>query len=171
MASIALRLPSPLIETVKRGDAVLFLGAGASYGAKRSDGNTIPLGAGLRDLLCDRFLDGLCKDRSLDEVASLAENSFGTGEVSSFVSKSLADFEPPPPHRLLPTFRWKAVFGTNYDLLVEDAYNATQNPLQALKPFYRETGIETELATEPRRVCRGLFGLSHAAIGRCSIMA
>jgi TfoX/Sxy family transcriptional regulator of competence genes len=24
---------------------------------------------------------------------------------------------------------------------------------------------------EPRRVCRRLFGLSHAAIGRCSIMA
>ena len=65
-------IPAPLAEAMKRGDAVLFLGAGASFGAKHIDGRIMPLGNALRDLVCDRFLYGTCKDRSLDEVASLA---------------------------------------------------------------------------------------------------
>jgi hypothetical protein len=140
-------IPPALAEAVKRGEAILFLGAGASFGAEHPDGRQMPLGGALKDLICDRFLSGLCKDRALDEVASLAENSAGRGEVDQFIATSVRGFSPPAQHRLVPAFRWKAVFGTNYDLLLEEAYALCDKPLQTLKPFYRDGGIERELAT------------------------
>jgi len=139
-------IPASLAEAMKRGEAVLFLGAGASFGATRADGQVMPLGNALRDLVCDRFLAGTCKDRSLDEVASLAETTVGRAELDQFVANAVRGFEPTPAHLLLPKFRWKAVFGTNYDLLVEAGWGATPS-LQTLKPIFRDTGIERELAT------------------------
>ncbi len=137
-------IPAPLAEAMKRGDAVLFLGAGASFGAQHADGRLMPLGNALRDLLCDKFLGGTCKDRSLDEVASLAENSAGRAEMDHYVANSVRDFRPTPAFFRLPTFRWKAIFGTNYDLLVEAGWGP--NALQTLKPLFRDTGIEKELS-------------------------
>ena len=131
---------------MKRGEAVLFLGAGASFGAKRAGDEVMPLGDTLRDLVCDRFLASTCKDRSIDEVASLAETTAGRAELDQFVANAVRGFEPTSAHLLLPKFRWKAVFGTNYDLLVEAGWNAT-TPLQTLKPIFRDTGIERDLAT------------------------
>lgn len=142
----ASEIPASLAEAMKRGEAVLFLGAGASFGATRADGQIMPLGNALRDLVCDRFLAGTCKDRSLDEVATLAETTVGRAELDQFVANAVRGFEPTPAHLLLPKFRWKAVFGTNYDLLVEAGWVATP-PLQTLKPIFRDTGIERELAT------------------------
>jgi hypothetical protein len=138
-------IPGPLAEAMRRGDAVLFLGAGASFGSKHTDGRVLPLGNALRDLVCDRFLNGTCKDRSLDEVASLAENSAGRAELDHFVANAVRDFQPTPAHLRLPKFRWKAVFGTNYDLLVEAGWAAAES-LQTLKPLFRDTGIERELS-------------------------
>lgn len=139
-------IPASLAEAMKRGEAVLFLGAGASFGARRADDDVMPLGDALRDLVCDRFLASTCKDRSLDEVASLAEATAGRAELDQFVANAVRGFEPTPAHLLLPKFRWKAVFGTNYDLLVEAGWDAT-TPLQTLKPIFRDTGIERDLAT------------------------
>lgn len=138
-------IPASLAEAMKRGEAVLFLGAGASFGATRADGQVMPLGNALRDMVCDRFLAGTCKDRSLDEVATLAETTVGRPELDQFVANAVRGFEPTPAHLLLPKFRWKAVFGTNYDLLVEAGWGATP-PLQTLKPIFRDTSIERELA-------------------------
>jgi hypothetical protein len=134
---------------MKRGDAVLFLGAGASYGTKHDDGRTMPLGVALKDLICDRFLAGKCKERGLDEVASLAENSAGRGDMDGFVAQAVRGFEPGIAHKLIPSFRWRAIFGTNYDLLVETAFEQADDPLQTLKAFYRDGAIERELATSP----------------------
>jgi hypothetical protein len=39
---------------------------------------------------------------------------------------------------LLPTFRWKSLVTTNYDLLIEDAYKAHNNPIQRIVPFIRD---------------------------------
>jgi hypothetical protein len=58
-------LPSPLLEAVKDQRAILFLGAGASRDSAHPTGSKIPNGNDLRDLICDKFLDGKYTDRTL----------------------------------------------------------------------------------------------------------
>ncbi len=53
----------PFLETqIREGKVVLALGSGASYDAKDKNGKRPPMGNGLRDLLCDKFLGGNYKD-------------------------------------------------------------------------------------------------------------
>lgn len=67
-----MELPPILVDFITEGQAILFLGAGASYGAKHPSGNRIPSGEVLKDLLSDQFLGGEFKDRALAQVAELA---------------------------------------------------------------------------------------------------
>ncbi len=50
-------LPKTLLDSIQHGNSVLFLGAGASYGAIHPDARTIPSGQQLADLLATKFLD------------------------------------------------------------------------------------------------------------------
>jgi hypothetical protein len=48
-------IPPPLFEAIKEQRAVLFLGAGASKGAKHPTHIPIPQGDELRNLICEKF--------------------------------------------------------------------------------------------------------------------
>src|SRR6266481_5256626 len=119
---MAVELPQALIDAVKEERAVLFLGAGASKGAAHPNNLAIPDGDGLRDFLCDRFFAGSLKKRSLPQVTDLAINERGFREVQSTIGSLLRPFEPADFHRLIPTFRWRAIVTTNVDLIVQRAY-------------------------------------------------
>lgn len=123
-----------LIETITRGDAVLFLGAGASMGARGKGGEQAPSGNALRDLLADRFLGGALKDKPLSQVAELAKNEAGLPEVQALVASVFNELQPAPFHLLIPTFRWYAVVTTNFDLVLERAYGQCPSPEQKLSP-------------------------------------
>lgn len=45
-----------LAEIVRSGKAVLFLGAGGSFGSKNAKGAKLPLGADLKELIATKFL-------------------------------------------------------------------------------------------------------------------
>ena len=51
-------LPANLINAIRDQRAVLFLGAGANHQATHPAGEIIPQGNALRDMICDKFLDG-----------------------------------------------------------------------------------------------------------------
>jgi hypothetical protein len=51
-----MNIPAELVDAVSEGRAVLFLGAGASRGAKDEKGNDIPTATGLAELIVNRFL-------------------------------------------------------------------------------------------------------------------
>jgi hypothetical protein len=123
-------LPTSLVNAVEEQNAVLFLGAGASYGAGHPQGKTIPSGLALRDLLSDRFLGGALKDRSLAAVAEFAANETSLGTAQQFVRDLFEPFGPATFHKFLPTFRWKAIATTNYDLIVERSYREVSDRLQ-----------------------------------------
>ena len=112
-------LPGALVDAVREARAVLFLGAGASRGAVHQPQEEVPDGNQLRDLICDRFLNGEMKSASLLECSDYAIDSHDLGTFQQFIRDRFIGFQPAAFHKLIPTFNWVAIFTTNYDLLIE----------------------------------------------------
>lgn len=139
-------IPANLLQSVASESAVLFLGAGASYGASHPRGERIPSGETLRDRLSDRFLGGELKSRSLAEVAELAASESDLVAVQSFIKDIFKDFGPAPFHSLIPTFRWHGIASTNFDLILETIYDPVNKPSQQLVTFVKNgQRVETEM--------------------------
>jgi len=147
---MTIEIPPALVSAMTEQRAVLFLGAGASIGAVHPRGEKIPTGIELRDRLCDRFLAGKLKHRSLSEVTEFAVNETSLDEVQVFVADVFKDFRAAEFHKLIPAFRWHAIVTTNIDLIIESAYDETSDRLQQLIPFFKNGQfVETELKKFP----------------------
>lgn len=116
-------LPQILVNAIREQRAILFLGAGASFGAQHPKKERIPLGDALRDLISDKFLNGELKSKSLASVAAMAANDHGLNRLQEYIRNLFLPFEPADFHQLIPQFRWKAIVTTNFDLLIEKAYD------------------------------------------------
>lgn len=146
-------LPPHLVTAVQGQSAVLFLGAAASYGAGHPKGEKI-LGADqLRNLIADQFLGGNLKDKPLSAVAEYAISEASLPTVQQFIRELLLEFTPAKFHLLIPRFRWHGLATTNYDLIIDKAYDPANSPLQTLVPFIKN-GQQVE--TETKRVIDGL---------------
>lgn len=124
--------PKPLIDAVIEQRAILFLGAGASLGAKHPEGKEMPQGNQLRDLINDKFLRGELDREPLQAVAALAGSEAGLDVFQAYLRELFLPFEPAEFHQLIPSFRWRAIATTNFDLIVERAYKSAKYPLQNL---------------------------------------
>ena len=123
-------LSASLLNAVREQRAILFLGSGASHGAKAPSGQVIPQGNALRDKLCDRFLGGELKDKPLLTVASIAASEAGLIQMQKYIADLFEPYRPGEFHLLVPSFRWRAIATTNYDLIIERAYEGCRKPLQ-----------------------------------------
>ena len=72
-------LPKNLIDQVRQGRAVLFLGAGASLGARTADDNVPPLGDELRNRIAEQFLK---QDYSSENLAWVSELAISATDFS-----------------------------------------------------------------------------------------
>lgn len=132
-------IPNLLIESVKAQRCVIFLGAGASKEAKNAKGETPPDANQLRDILAKRFFNKEMKNRDVMAVAEMAIAASGSAaQVYEEVRRAFSEFEPQAAHKLLPSFHWRAIATTNYDLIVEGAYKAVSNKVQQLIPFVKD---------------------------------
>src|SRR3989442_830537 len=131
-------IPASLLDGIRSGQVVLFLGAGASWGAVSDNGTKIPTGLALAEALSKRFLGGEDADRPLAVVAELAVSENDLLTVQSFIHELFSHFHPAAFHKLISTFRWSAIVTTNYDLIVEEAY-AVKGAIQKPIPFIRNT--------------------------------
>lgn len=131
-------LPQSLINQINSGNIVLFLGAGASYGAKHGKDKKIPLGQELSDLIATKFLGEHFIGQNLQYVSELAINESSLYEVQKFLYDYLIQFEPSSFHKIISQFKWKAIVTTNYDLLVEKIYAESKSPFQNLVPFIKD---------------------------------
>lgn len=147
-------IPHNLLHAIESQSAVLFLGAGASVGARHPQGTKIPSGDKLRDLLSDRFLGGALKDRSLASVAEFCVSESSLISVQSFIRDTFKDFEPAEFHNLIPTFGWHGIVGTNYDLIIERAYEQVgKTSVQDLVPFLKNgQSVEAEMKKHAKGV-------------------
>ena len=130
-----MEIPENLIDSVREGKVVLFLGAGASVGAKSAEGSEPPSGAELSNLLSKQFLGEEDADQQLNIVAEYAINETDMITVQTYLRDVFVGFQPSEFHKLIPTFKWAGLATTNYDLIIERAYDATQSPIQKIVPF------------------------------------
>ncbi len=125
-------IPPSLIDAVREQRTVLFLGAGASLKAKHPDGDQIPQGDELRYRLCKKFLNDELMEKPLNAVAAMAANEVGLTEFQRYISELFMPFEPADFHLLIPTFQWRAIATTNFDLIIERAYTSVPASQQTL---------------------------------------
>ncbi len=131
-------IPSNLISAIASESAVLFLGAGASIGARHPNGASVPNGQDLKTALSNRFLEGKLQDKTLQHVADVAINESDLNTVQSFIYEIFEPFEPADHHLIIPRFSWHAIVTTNYDLIVEKAYQQAGDTKQELAVFTKD---------------------------------
>lgn len=111
---------------------MLFLGSGASLGASNASGHFMPGSTQLTKIISDQFLSSKFAKKDLMRVSELAASAAGTSRFNQWLAAMFEVFEPTEAHLKLPTFRWKAVVTTNYDVLVEKAYDHASESAQSL---------------------------------------
>lgn len=144
-------IPELLIKKIREGRVVLFLGSGALFGASIPN-KEIPLGNGLRDLICDEFLGGDFKDETLAHASALAASVASLFDVQDFIKSYFDGVVPSDFHMLLPSFRWRAIFTTNYDRLVETCYEQADDNDQTLLPLYSNNDRFDETRTDIKKL-------------------
>lgn len=117
------QIPEALISKIENGKCILFLGAGASYS---SNG---PLGFELAQYICDYIVE--TSDYYDHDLAYYAEELLDNGlisrrELEDGIRKRLKTLEPSEGYEKLTNYRWRAIFTTNYDDLLEKAYSGNR---------------------------------------------
>ncbi|NTF55017.1 P-loop NTPase [Rhizobium rhizogenes] len=132
-------LSNSLIEAVKSQRCVLFLGAGASKEAQNANGNKPPDANQLRDILAEKFFKKAMPNRDVMGVAEMAiANSGSASQVYEEVRKAFTGYTSQAAHKLIPTFSWHAIATTNYDTIVEGAYEDSKIRVQQLVPIVKD---------------------------------
>ena len=131
-------IPHHLIEQIKAGNVVLFLGAGSSFGAKNGNKETLPSGQNLSKKLAEKFL-GNDIEGDLSYISELCISESSLFEVQQFIASIFKDFLPNSHHLKIPKFVWKAIFTTNYDLIIEKAYQQNKSRFQELVSVSKNT--------------------------------
>lgn len=115
---------------VIEGKVALVLGSGASVGATLPEGRKILLGDDLKNLLCTQFLSGSFKDYDLKHVSDMAISNSSLFDVQDFIRSYFQDIVPAKFHLRIPNYKWRAIFTTNYDRLIEACYEQNTAKIQ-----------------------------------------
>jgi tetratricopeptide (TPR) repeat protein len=138
-------LPAELVAAVAEGRAVLFLGAGASRGAKDANGNEIPLASQLAEKLIATFLGPPYAGLDFRTAYDLSCSQRDVRTVQRFLFDQLSPFHPAAFHERIPTIPWAGLLTTNYDLIIERAYSKARSPVQKLVPNVRDDDGSADL--------------------------
>ncbi len=130
-------IPQNLVDEIAHGNVVLFLGSGASIGAKNSKGQDPPVAPELARSLAERFLGGELADAPLHTVAELAISERDLPTVQEYIRNLFEEFAPASFHKLLPTFRWAGIATTNFDTIIEKTYAACEPRAQDIVPIIK----------------------------------
>lgn len=126
-------IPQRLLSAIKQGKVVLFLGAGANYNCKMSNSERMPTSSKLSELISQKFNVRIASN--LSETAELVEATTSRLQLNSYIVELLTGAIPSEGFSLIPSFKWEAIYTTNYDLLIEDIYQHN-NSIQNLKVYY-----------------------------------
>lgn len=155
-----MNIPSYLIDEIRAGKVVLFLGAGASIGATSSiEPKTPPNGVALAKLLADKFLGGEATGKSLSVVAEYCNATADIRTVQRYIGEIFNRFEPSDFHKKIASFKWVALVTTNYDQILEKAYASNTLRAQTPVPILRNTDrVDYELREDKKVALLKLHG-------------
>ncbi len=117
------------LQAIPHGQVLLFLGAGASLGAKNIRGQ-LPAGRELAKLLAEKCQVAL--DTGLDRVAEFFLEDFTPEELIALLRDELIAVEVSPHHNSLAKCPWMRVYTTNYDNVYEVARNSQNHTIESL---------------------------------------
>ncbi len=134
-----------IFNKMRQGNAILFLGAGASVGEKRY----------LSKEVIEYYEDYLGKQLNVSDITRFvdilsADPHFSRTHFDSEVEKMLRKLDLTEGHKIMATVPWLEIITTNYDLLVEKAYDALNGknpfklvPIRTLQKYnYRSSNDE-----------------------------
>ena len=145
-------IPHALLDSIRTGDVVLLLGAGASLGAKTASGQQAPTGPQLARMIAEKFLGGEHAEHTLPRVAELAISETDLRTVQNYIRDLFVGLEPPAFTDLLTTFKWTALATTNFDLLIETTYQRCDRRSQDLVPLLKNGSSFAEINKAPKNV-------------------
>ena len=123
-------IPLGLRTALESGQAVLFVGAGVGACASDKDGNRAPDAWTLAGDLVKHFSINPPSHLDLAQIAQVVEIRHGREELEAFLAKRLDGFDPNASLRWLCTRRWRAIFTTNYDSIVQRSFEMSAAPYQ-----------------------------------------
>lgn len=129
-----------LIKAIKEGNAVLFLGAGASAGAKDVQGKGAPVGSQLAERIATEFFPGHtdAAKANLNRLGTWLESEGYVSEMQIFIKNELIDLLPSAGQKLVSKFRWYGIVTINYDGLIEKAYEDNKERKQKIVPILND---------------------------------
>ena len=130
-------IPKGLIEQIKDGNVILFLGAGAAFDSIHPENKKPPNGNQLANLIAEKFLGNEYLNSDLQYVSELAVSETDLITVQQFVAGIFKEFSPGQHHLKIPLYHWHSIYTTNYDLLVEEAYDNNKKRQQVLATFVK----------------------------------
>lgn len=136
------------------GEAVLFAGSGFSFGAKNVLSKDMPNGLELRDLLAEK-LGYKNVQYSLGKVADYFESVFSTSELIEFIKEQCTNISHEKYHEEIMSVKWKGIYTTNYDRVIEDAALKSVEK-RIITPITYSDDIE---AQEKNNICVHINGL------------
>lgn len=114
------------IEKVLDGQAVLFAGAGFSYGAKNGKGE-VPSASKLKDnLLQDMGMNG-DSEYNLEIIADFYKKKKSSNELVDKLREEFNIIKVAEHHKKIMTLQWKRVYTTNYDQVIERASKESES--------------------------------------------
>lgn len=128
-----MEIPSFLQSEIRKGNVVLFLGAGASLGSINRCNSSPPLGGQLARLLADEAAIEFDSDQDdLSIVASNSRRRLGDHRYFQFLKSYYQHCKPSVALTALAHYPWFRIYTTNIDDAIEAAYRASPYELDVL---------------------------------------
>lgn len=111
-----------LFEKIAKGNSLAFLGAGASVSEKRY----------LSKEVMDYYEDYLGESLGISDITKFvdilsADPNFDRSHFDAEVAKMIEKYDVTNGHRIFASIPWREIITTNYDLLVERAYDEVKS--------------------------------------------
>jgi hypothetical protein len=123
-------VPLGLRNALESGECVLFVGAGIGANVRDLAGHPGPDGEELARELASAFEINVDGNYELSQIAEIVVLRNGRTELETFLKKRLSGLEPDAILQWLFSIRWKAIFTTNYDAVIERAYELNSKTVQ-----------------------------------------
>lgn len=111
-------------------DTVLLMGAGSSMPSGA------PSGLDLADQIAQSFNIEKDQNLSLAEISTIVEKIHSRPELINFIRSKINSLRPTGSLLNIPLFPWKAIYTTNYDDLIEQAYKIKKEELIVYRSNY-----------------------------------